>query len=154
MQRTPSPRTSEKFHDFLSSLNILPHAIADKEHWAHGTAEAAVQDVKHTASAVHLESRDQDPAVSLQLAVSALNSTEYTAGFSSYQWAYGQHYSISDEDVRTYGNVEDNSKLDFVRLLGSRPRRLPGRPALRELCQSWQTRLCANPFDSFMTWSW
>ena len=116
--------TSEKFHEFLSSLNILPHVVADKEPWAHGTAEAAVQDVKHTATAIHLESRDQDPWVTLHLAVSALNSTEYTAGYSSFQWAFGQQYSISDEDVRTFSisNLPTTSQSDFTRLVQARQR--------------------------------
>ena len=68
----------------------MVHLVAEKEHWAHGEIEAVVHDSKHTASAIHLEARHQDPTVTLYLATSALNSTEYTAGFSSFQWAFWQ----------------------------------------------------------------
>ncbi|CAE7765564.1 unnamed protein product, partial [Symbiodinium sp. KB8] len=93
---------SDAVHEFASSVNILLSYVAEKEAWAHGTVEAGVQDVKMTASAIYLDAMDQDPYVTLHLATSALNSTEYTAGFSSFQWAYGKEYSLTDEDVRTY----------------------------------------------------
>ncbi|CAE7333109.1 Smyd3 [Symbiodinium sp. KB8] len=109
---------SEKIQDFASDLNILIHYIAEKESWAHGTIEAAVQDVKLTASAIHLESRDQPLDVTLQLAVSALNSTEYTAGFSAFQWAYGRNFNISDEDHVTFQQVDP--RTDFVQLVTAR----------------------------------
>ncbi|CAE7647833.1 unnamed protein product [Symbiodinium sp. CCMP2456] len=97
---------SERMHEFLSSVNIMPHYVADKESWAHGVSEAAVQDVKRTAAAIHLDALEQHPFVTLQLTVSALNSTEYTAGYSAFQWAYGQNYSITDEDVRTFKEMD------------------------------------------------
>ena len=111
---------SEKIHDFASDLNLLIHYVAEKESWAHGTIEAAVQDVKMTASAIHMESRDQDLGITLQLAVSALNSTEYTAGFSAYQWAYGRSFNVSDEDYMTYHQVDP--RTDFVNLVTARQR--------------------------------
>ena len=61
--------------------------VAEKEAWAHGVVEAGVKDLKMTASAIHLEALEQDPMVTLLLATSALNSTEYTAGYSAFQWA-------------------------------------------------------------------
>ncbi|CAE7241764.1 Smyd3 [Symbiodinium sp. CCMP2592] len=109
---------SEKIHDFASDLNLLVHYIAEKESWAHGTIEAAVQDVKMTASAIHLEARDQPLDVTLQLAVSALNSTEFTAGFSAYQWAFGRNFSLTDEDHVTFQQMDPSS--DFVQLVTSR----------------------------------
>ena len=111
---------SRQFHDFASSINLELHYVAEKEHWAHGLVEAATQDVKHTASAIHLESLDQSPEVSLQLAVAALNSTKYTAGFSSFQWAYGTSYNITDEDVRTYPGLPPDAISDFGRLASAR----------------------------------
>ncbi|CAE7822031.1 unnamed protein product, partial [Symbiodinium sp. CCMP2456] len=112
--------TSAKMHEFLSSLNILPHFIAEKEHWSHGVAEAAIQDVKTTATSIHLEAQDQRPYVTLQLTAAALNSTEYTAGFSAFQWAYGRNYNISEEDYRTFANEVDHQQRDFSQLVVAR----------------------------------
>ncbi|OLQ06342.1 hypothetical protein AK812_SmicGene10384 [Symbiodinium microadriaticum] len=109
---------SDAVHEFASSVNILLSYVAEKEAWAHGTVEAGVQDVKMTASAIYLDAMDQDPYVTLHLATSALNSTEYTAGFSSFQWAYGKEYSLTDEDVRTY--TAANFKDEFSKLMALR----------------------------------
>ena len=114
--------SSTKMHDFLSSVNIFPHFVAEKEAWAHGIAESSVQDVKRTATAIQLEALDQNPHITLYLAVSALNSTEYTAGFSAFQWAYGQSYHISDEDARTFASLPDEARTDFNRLVTARER--------------------------------
>ena len=109
---------SEGMTDFASTINVLVHLVAEKEHWAHGTIEAAVQDIKHTASAIQLENLDQDPFITLYLATSALNSTEYTAGYSSFQWAFGKKYSMSDEDVRTFHNL--GTDIDYAKLVVAR----------------------------------
>ena len=109
---------SEGMTDFASTINVLVHLVAEKEHWAHGTIEAAVQDIKHTASAIQLENLDQDPFITLYLATSALNSTEYTAGYSSFQWAFGKKYSLSDEDVRTFHNL--GTDIDYAKLVAAR----------------------------------
>ena len=106
---------SEGVHEFL---NIIPHFVAEKEAWAHGTREAAVQDVKHTASAIALDAKDLDSTTVLYLSVSALNSTEYTAGFSSFQWAFGSSYRITDEDVITHNTAKPST--DFARLATAR----------------------------------
>ena len=98
--------------------------LLKKESWAHGTIEAAVQDVKMTASAIHMESRDQDLGITLQLAVSALNSTEYTAGFSAYQWAYGRSFNVSDEDYMTYHQVDPRNRLCKFWLRHAREQRM------------------------------
>ncbi|CAE7884762.1 unnamed protein product [Symbiodinium microadriaticum] len=73
-----------------------------------------------TASAIHLEVLDQDPFITMYLAASALNSTEYTAGYSSFQWAYGRGYSLTDEDVRTISAAD--YKDEFVKLVSARER--------------------------------
>ena len=112
--------TSLKMHEFLSTVNILPHFIAEKEHWSHGVAEAAVQDMKSTATAIHMEALEQDPSVTLHLAAAALNSTEYTAGFSSYQWVFGQNYNITDEDYRTFASLPRSQQQDFTALVTAR----------------------------------
>ena len=109
---------SESFHEFASSLNIQVHFVAEKEHWAHGVVEAVVQDIKMTASAIQLEALDQDYMVTLHLAASALNSTEYTAGYSAFQWAFGHQYSLSDEDVRTFHGSDFRG--EFVKLITAR----------------------------------
>ena len=109
---------SEAVHDFASGLNIGLSFVAEKEAWAHGVIEAGVQDLKMTASAIHLDALTQEPYVTLWLATSALNATEFTAGFSSFQWAFGSQYNLSDEDVRTFsnsGSVDDFSKLVTAR---------------------------------------
>ena len=113
---------SERFHNFLSDTNILLHHVADKEHWANGIVESAVKDVKHTSTAIHMEMRDLDPMVTLHLAVSALNSTAYVAGYSSYQWAFGTKYSLTDEDTRTFLALPDQPQQDYVRLVTARQR--------------------------------
>eukprot|EP00439_Symbiodinium_sp_Y106_P001694 s8914_g1.t1 len=113
---------SEKMHDFLASVNIMAHYVADKESWAHGVSEAGVQDVKRTATAIHLDSLEQHPFVTLQLTVSSLNSTEYTAGYSAFQWAFGQNYNISDEDIRTFASVPDEQRGEFAKLVTQRQR--------------------------------
>ena len=149
---------SEKIQDFASDLNILIHYIAEKESWAHGTIEAAVQDVKLTASAIHLESRDQPLDVTLQLAVSALNSTEYTAGFSAFQWAYGRNFNISDEDHVTFQQVDP--RTDFVQLVTARQkaediaRSTRAKRALTKLSNTTvrQPLRSYNPMDLVKVW--
>ena len=112
--------SSEAFPEFMSNLNILVCIVAEKESWADGVIEAVVQDVKFTASAIHWRPWNRIPwSVPLFLATSALNSTEYTAGFSSYQRTLGKKHSLSDEDIRT----------------------LHGRDAP---CPSWRTRPSIN----------
>ena len=110
--------TSEQLMNFLSDVNVMSYFPPEKEPWAHGVVEAAVQDVKHCASAIQLESLHQTPQISLVLATSALNSTEYTAGYSATQWAFGRTFSISDEDARTFQQIDTDS--DYVSLVQAR----------------------------------
>lgn len=110
--------TSEKLRDFLTNINVQVHITAEKEPWANGVAEAAIQDVKHVASAAQLENLPQLAAVTLFLATSAFNSTEYTAGFSSFQWAYGKQYTFKDEDHRTFQQIPPG--VDFQTLIQTR----------------------------------
>ena len=108
--------SSVKFHGFFSEQNIQLHFPPEKEPWAHGVIEAAIQDLKHTATAIQLESLDNSPELTLALAASSLNSTEYTAGYSAHQWAFGRHYSITDEDVRVWHSLDPSEEyLNVVR---------------------------------------
>ena len=52
--------------------------------------------------------------------MSALNSTEVTAGYSAYQWAYGQQFQITDEDARTFAVIPKDPSYDYARLLAAR----------------------------------
>ena len=109
---------SDAVHEFASSLNIGLSFVAEKEAWAHGVIEAGVQDLKMTASAIHLDALTQNPYVTLWLATSSLNATEFTAGFSSFQWAFGSQYNLSDEDVRTFASA--NCPDNFTKLVTAR----------------------------------
>ena len=111
---------SENVNNFLSDLNIQVHIVAEKEHWANGLVESTVQDLKHTASAIHLDAQDVDVSVVMHLAAAALNATEFVAGYSSHQWAFGTAHTTTDEDVRTYQLVEP--KIDYARLVSARQR--------------------------------
>ena len=110
--------SSVHFHEFVLAQGIRLHLPPEKEAWSHGIVESAGKDVKHVATAIQTESLDNTPEMTLALACSALNSTEYTAGFSAHQWASGSHYSISDEDVRLWQAV-DPSK-EFVNVAKAR----------------------------------
>ena len=113
-----STMVSAMLREFCTHLNIFLQATPEKEPWSHGIVEAGVQDVKDLATAIHMDSMEQAPSLSLVLAASALNSTEYTAGYSAFQWAFGRTYSISDEDVRTFQQVDQTT--DFTNLVYAR----------------------------------
>ena len=110
--------TSDRFNTFLRESNIAVHYPPEKEPWAHGILEAGIQDIKQVATVLQMEQLDLRPAHTLILATSALNQTEYTAGYSAQQWAFGKHYSLTDEDHRTYEQVEPST--DFARLVQAR----------------------------------
>lgn len=74
-----------------------------------GVVEHAIKDLKFTASAIQLDNITQDPLISLFLATSALNSTEYVSGYSSHQWAFGRDYTVSEEDRRIMAHLGDRA---------------------------------------------
>ncbi|CAE7223872.1 unnamed protein product [Symbiodinium sp. CCMP2592] len=111
---------SEQASDFLRDLQVLVHYLAEKEPWANGVIEAAIQDVRHTASAIYLEAMDVDLSATLHMAVSALNATELTAGYSAHQSAVGASHQPTDEDRLAFELVEPKS--DFARLVVCRQR--------------------------------
>ena len=58
--------------------------------------------------------------MTLVLAASALNSTEYVSGFSSHQWAFGRDYMISDEDRRNLAQLGDRATFSHMVLARQR----------------------------------
>ena len=102
--------TATDVNEFLTNVGIQLSLPAEKESWAHGLVESAIKDVKMTASAIQLGQPTLPPGVSLQLACAALNSTEYTKGYSSFQWCYGKDYTITDEEIRTFDSLPDTTK--------------------------------------------
>ena len=111
---------AKEFADFCRDQNIELSLPAEKEPWAHGLVENAMRELKHTASAIQLDNLSQDPTVSLALAASALNSTEFVAGFSSHQWAFGRAYTISEEDRRLFAQLGE--RATFASMVAARQR--------------------------------
>ena len=112
--------TSVRFGDFCREAGIELTFPAEKEAWAHGLVEHAIKDLKFTASAIQTDSPEQNPKVTLVLAASALNSTEYVSGFSSHQWAFGRDYMISDEDRRNLAQLGDTATFSHIVLARQR----------------------------------
>ena len=112
--------TSVKLADFCRDSGIELSFPAEKEGWAHGLVEHAVKDIKTTANAIQLDNVTQDPIVSLILAASSLNATEYVSGFSSHQWAFGRGYTISEEDRRLFAQL--GGRATFASMVAARQR--------------------------------
>ena len=113
--------TAKSMHDFCNSVGVQLAFSPEKESWAHGIVEAAIQDVKMTATAIQTSSPEQNPEVTLYLAAAALNSTEYTRGFSSFQWCFGKAYIITEEDIRTFEQLpQDQRHREFEQLVQAR----------------------------------
>ena len=79
---------SETTHQYLSDLNILVHFITEKGSCAHGTVEAAVQDVKMTASVVSSDIRHLDSTTSTSSGNVRTKFHGVYCRFSSFQWAF------------------------------------------------------------------
>ena len=112
--------TSVRLGEFCQELGIELLFPAEKEGWAHGLVEHAVKDIKFTASAIQLDNITQDPVISLTLAASSMNSTEYVSGFSSHQWAFGRDYTICEEDRRAFAQLGD--RATYANLVAARLR--------------------------------
>ena len=55
------------------------------------------------------------------LACAALNATEYTKGYSSFQWAYGKDYVLTDEDLRTFKDIaKSDDSMSYEALVRAR----------------------------------
>eukprot|EP00435_Cladocopium_sp_Y103_P059747 s1238_g21.t1 len=111
---------SKEFADFCRDQNVELSLLAEKEPWAHGLVEHAMREFKHTASAIQLDNNSQDPTVTLALAASALNSTEFVSGFSSHQLAFGREYTISEEDRRLFAQLGE--RASFASMVAARQR--------------------------------
>ena len=82
--------------------------------------EKAIKDLKFTASAIQVDNMVQKPEVTLQLAASALNSTEHVSGYTSNQWAFGRDYTINEEDRQAFAQLGDRET--FATLVAARQR--------------------------------
>ncbi|CAE7794539.1 unnamed protein product [Symbiodinium sp. CCMP2592] len=112
---------SRHFQDFCSSVNIWVAPPAEAEAWAHGVAEAVVQDLKEVMEKIQLHNAFLQPETCLALATGALNQTSFVKGFSSYQWAYGKQFTFTDEDEITMSQVKADAPFaEFSRLLSLR----------------------------------
>ena len=101
---------STELREFCNSIGVQLSFPPEKESWAHGLVESAIKDVKMTATAIQKDQPTLEPAVALMLSCASLNSTEYTKGYSSFQWCYGKDYTISDEDVRSFQQISDGDQ--------------------------------------------
>ena len=101
---------SVELNEFCQGVGIQLSHPPEKESWAHGLVESAIKDVKMTASAIQIDQPTLEPAVCLMLACAALNSIEYTKGYTPFQWCYGKEYSITDEDFRTFQQLTADEK--------------------------------------------
>ena len=101
---------STELREFCNSIGVQLSFPPEKESWAHGLVESAIKDVKMTATAIQKDQLTLEPAVALMLSCASLNSTEYTKGYSSFQWCYGKDYTISDEDVRSFQQLPDGGQ--------------------------------------------
>ena len=71
----------------------------DGESWAHGISERAVGQIKETASFIQQSLPEQDPVLSLAMATSAMNNTEFVKGYTSIQWAFGTQAELDDGEL-------------------------------------------------------
>eukprot|EP00438_Fugacium_kawagutii_P003117 Skav222832 [mRNA] locus=scaffold1338:43482:51341:- [translate_table: standard] len=113
--------TSTAFSDFCSQNNIWLCPPASKEPWAHGVAERAVQEIKTVMEKISLDDVTLSPSTCLALAVAGLNQAENVKGFSPFQWAFGQQFWLTDEDVATHAQLRDDYPFaEFSKLLTNR----------------------------------
>ena len=112
---------STDFREFCNSNNLWLHPPVEKEAWAHGTAERAIQEVKLVMDKIYITDSTLSPSMVLSLATSSLNAVENVHGYSPFQWAYGQAFRWTDEDVSTHLILQPSSPTtEFQRLLALR----------------------------------
>lgn len=109
---------STAFREFCDNNNIWLLFPVEKEPWAHGIAERGIQELKLVMDKIYIEDATLSAATSLSLATSSLNAVENVHGFSPFQWAYGQSFHWTDEDVVTHAQLRDAD--EFGRLLAMR----------------------------------
>ena len=113
--------SSKKFVDFLADLGIAMVPPPDHESWSHGMVEHGVGHVKETASRIQAALPDQDPTLSLALATSAINNTEFVKGYTSVQWVFGQQAELTEDELRQQLSLPvDRLQQEFLRLMNQR----------------------------------
>ena len=113
--------SSQKLMDFLGELCIAVVPPPAQESWSHGIVEHAIGHVKETASLIQHGQPDQEPTLTLALATAAINSTEYTKGFTSIQWAFGRQSELGEEEFRQQISAPlDRQQHAFLRLMNQR----------------------------------
>ena len=113
--------TSAAFREFCTANNLWLSPPVEKEAWAHGTAERAMQEVKLVMDKILASDGTLSQNLVLSLAVGALNATDNVQGYSPFQWAFGHSFVWTDEDISThiqYQNLEPMG--EFNRLLSLR----------------------------------
>ena len=115
----------------------------DGESWAHGISERAVGQIKETASFIQQSLPEQDPVLSLAMATSAMNNTEFVKGYTSIQWAFGTQAELDDGELRQQLSLPlDRQQHEFLRLLNQRQlaedcaRKAKARPVMSKLKNS------------------
>ena len=76
--------------------------------------------MKTTTEKIFIHDQTFSPEVYLALAVASLSGTGNAHGYSPFQWAYGQSYLWTDEDVATHQLQQDHPVSEFHRLLQGR----------------------------------
>ena len=112
---------SYKITEFMADLGIEIATPPDGESWAHGISERAVGQIKETASLIQQSLPDQDPFLTLAMATSAMNNTEFVKGYTSIQWAFGKQAELDDGELRQQLSLPiDRQQHEFLRLLNQR----------------------------------
>ena len=112
---------SLQISEFMNELRIAVVPPPDQEKWAHGITERAIGHIKATASLIQSSMPDQDPELSLALATSAINSTEFNKGFTSMQWIFGRQAELDHEEFRQQLQFPVERQQDeFLRLMTQR----------------------------------
>ena len=110
---------AHEFTTFFEELNIAVGHPAEKEPWAHGVVERAVDLIKETALRIQ-DSSEVSPEMSLILAAAAHNATEEVQGYSPFAWAYGKGNQLSQEDWVHTQCQGTGFTSEFVNLLKQR----------------------------------
>ncbi|CAL1133413.1 unnamed protein product [Cladocopium goreaui] len=112
---------SAAFREFCHTNNLWLSPPVEKEAWAHGIAERAVQETKLLADKIFISDGTLSLELCLALSTAALNSTENAHGFSPFQWAYGHSFQWTDEDITTHLQLQQAHPLsEFEKLLSCR----------------------------------
>ena len=105
--------------DFCSGLDICPGYSPEKEAWAHGVTERAVNEVKDSASILLEDNADYSPEVALLLSCAANNSVETVKGYAPFQWAYGKITDLSMEQL-IQARSDADPQQEFHKLMTNR----------------------------------